>query len=413
MRVGRGIVCMWKNMNRQLSIRLRVTLLVSLLLLGITLLFTGFSIASGRRHFAAEPLRSSMVQLVEPILLEINEPEISFTPSVEAQPLQSAQMQAMTVAVTAVEAAQRSFGVEQIVALCLINLLGIGMTYIILGRALRPLTRLSQEIEHIHEDNMQTVLPEVITRDEIGSLTHSFNAMLARLRRALEGQRHFAANAAHELKTPLTVMKSSLQVLALEGESASREEYQETTALCTETVEQMIGMVDDLLRIGSVQAELSTTVDVNELVTQVLETRAAAVAQKQLRVVRDDAPCRMRSKPSLLSCIIDNLISNAIKYNDTGGLLSVRLYTEDDALHLHVADTGIGIPAEALPDIFTSFYRVDPSRSKEVAGNGLGLAIVKAAVEDLGGSIHVESRPGEGTVFCVCLPLESVVTAVV
>ncbi len=399
---------MLRNMNRTLSIRLRVTLLVSLLLLGITLLFAVFSIASGRRNFAAEPLRTSMAKMIEPILSENNNqnPDIQFFGGTWSPVADPEQGMALTVAVSTVEQAQRSFGLEQIVALCLINLLGIGMTYIILGRALRPLTLLSQDIEHIHEHNMQTGLKQVDSQDEIGSLTNSFNAMLARLRRSMEGQRHFAANAAHELKTPLTVMKSSLQVLALEGEQADPAEYRETTALCAETVDQMIVLVDDLLRIGSVQAECSTMVDVNALVTQTLETRAEAIAEKNLHVVRDEASCLVRCKQSLLACIVDNLISNAIKYNRKDGLLSVRLFVEQETLHLHVADSGIGIPPESLPDIFDSFYRVDPSRSKEVEGNGLGLAIVKAAVADLGGSVQVESSLGDGTVFCICLPIE-------
>lgn len=398
----------------KLSIRVRITLIVSLLLAVITLIFAGFSIASSKRHFSAVPLSQSLVSSYEPFVAQ----EITLgNLAKEATPAESIEMEitpimppettiyAITAASTVVQSAQKSFGVEQVVALCLINLLGIGLTYLVLGRALRPLTLLSREIENIHEHNMDTLLPLIETKDEIGSLTHSFNAMLGRLRQSFAVQKNFAANAAHELRTPLTIMKSSLQLLELE-EEPSTEDYRDTTTVCTETVEQMIALVNDLLRISSAQAEESSQVVLPVLVEQATTRQLEAIEARGLHLTLDCPALTLHTNATLLGCILDNLISNAVKYNKPDGEITLTARQEEEAFCLCVADTGLGIPDEALPYIFESFYRVDPSRSKEIEGNGLGLPIVKAAVEHLGGSIEVESCAGEGSSFLVRLPLQ-------
>ena len=389
--------------NKGISLRLRITLLVSLLLLVLNGVLVGYSVYSGGQYFT----QATMALKVE--MSAIN-PSAEGT---EAQTIQRWQevpleMQVVStepaaVAISTLQEANTGFRQEILLAFLLVDIVGILLTYFVAGRALRPLTKLSAKMAQMDENNWNWAMTEPDTHDEIGQVSESFRHLMERLQESFQAQKHFAANAAHELKTPLAVMKSAIQVLHLE-EKPSAEEYEETLQLCLETTEQLSQMVEELLVISNPKEEAKEEISLKKMTEEIFQKYAAQIQEKDLVVWQQIQQDTWYTHPVLMRFLLENLLSNAVKYNQQGGSIRLTAEIKENQLHLEVADTGIGISPEHLPHIFTCFYRSDPSRNKEIAGNGLGLSIVKTAVEKMQGEITVESQEGKGTCFHVTLP---------
>lgn len=389
--------------NKGISLRLRITLLVSLLLLVLNGVLVGYSVYSGGRYFT----QATMALKVE--MSAIN-PSAEGT---EAQTIQRWQevpleMQAVStepaaVAISTLQEANTGFRQEILLAFLFVDIVGILLTYFVAGRALQPLTKLSAKMAQMDENNWNCAMTEPDTHDEIGQVSESFRHLMERLQESFQAQKHFAANAAHELKTPLAVMKSAIQVLHLE-EKPSAEEYEETLQLCLETTEQLSQMVEELLVISNPKEEAKEEISLKKMTEEIFQKYAAQIQEKDLVVWQQIQQDTWYTHPVLMRFLLENLLSNAVKYNQQGGSIRLTAEVKENQLHLEVADTGIGISPEHLPHIFTCFYRADPSRNKEIAGNGLGLSIVKTAVEKMQGEITVESQEGKGTCFHVTLP---------
>lgn len=389
--------------NKGISLRLRITLLVSLLLLVLNGVLVGYSVYSGGQYFT----QATMALKVE--MSAIN-PSAEGT---EAQTIQRWQevpleMQAVStepaaVAISTLQEANTGFRQEILLAFLLVDIVGILLTYFVAGRALQPLTKLSAKMAQMDENNWNWAMTEPDTHDEIGQVSESFRHLMERLQESFQAQKHFAANAAHELKTPLAVMKSAIQVFHLE-EKPSAEEYEETLQLCLETTEQLSQMVEELLVISNPKEEAKEEISLKKMTEEIFQKYAAQIQEKDLVVWQQIQQDTWYTHPVLMRFLLENLLSNAVKYNQQGGSIRLTAEIKENQLHLEVADTGIGISPEHLPHIFTCFYRADPSRNKEFAGNGLGLSIVKTAVEKMQGEITVESQEGKGTCFHVTLP---------
>lgn len=389
--------------NKGISLRLRITLLVSLLLLVLNGVLVGYSVYSSGQYFT----QATMALKVE--MSAIN-PSAEGT---EAQTIQRWQevpleMQAVStepaaVAISTLQEANTGFRQEILLAFLLVDIVGILLTYFVAGRALRPLTKLSAKMAQMDENNWNCAMTEPDTHDEIGQVSESFRHLMERLQESFQAQKHFAANAAHELKTPLAVMKSAIQVFHLE-EKPSAEEYEETLQLCLETTEQLSQMVEELLVISNPKEEAKEEISLKKMTEEIFQKYAAQIQEKDLVVWQQIQQDTWYTHPVLMRFLLENLLSNAVKYNQQGGSIRLTAEIKENQLHLEVADTGIGISPEHLPHIFTCFYRADPSRNKEIAGNGLGLSIVKTAVEKMQGEITVESQEGKGTCFHVTLP---------
>lgn len=389
--------------NKGISLRLRITLLVSLLLLVLNGVLVGYSVYSGGQYFT----QATMALKVE--MSAIN-PSAEGT---EAQTIQRWQevpleMQAVStepaaVAISTLQEANTGFRQEILLAFLFVDIVGILLTYFVAGRALQPLTKLSAKMTQMDENNWNCAMTEPDTHDEIGQVSESFRHLMERLQESFQAQKHFAANAAHELKTPLAVMKSAIQVLHLE-EKPSAEEYEETLQLCLETTEQLSQMVEELLVISNPKEEAKEEISLKKMTEEIFQKYAAQIREKDLVVWQQIQQDTWYTHPVLMRFLLENLLSNAVKYNQQGGSIRLTAEVKENQLHLEVADTGIGISPEHLPHIFTCFYRADPSRNKEIAGNGLGLSIVKTAVEKMRGGITVESQEGKGTCFHVTLP---------
>lgn len=389
--------------NKGISLRLRITLLVSLLLLLLNGVLVGYSVHSGGQYFT----QATMALKVE---MSAIKPSAEGT---EAQTIQRWQevpleMQAVStepaaVAISTLQEANSGFRQEILLACLFVDVVGILLTYFVAGRALRPLTKLSAKMAQMDENNWNCAMTEPDTHDEIGQVSESFRHLMERLQDSFQVKKHFAANAAHELKTPLAVMKSAIQVLHLE-EKPSAEEYEETLELCLETTEQLSQMVEKLLVISNPKEEAKEEISLKKMIEEIFQKYAGQIQEKDLVVWQQVQQDTWYTHPVLMRFLLENLLSNAVKYNRQGGSIRLTAEIKENQLHLEVADTGIGISPEHLPHIFTCFYRADPSRNKEIAGNGLGLSVVKTAVEKMQGEITVVSEEGKGTCFHVTLP---------
>lgn len=286
----------------------------------------------------------------------------------------------------------------------LVLLVCIVATWLVVSRALAPLEEMAATAQRIAAtgDISLSVRPEGTA--EVRRLATSFDHMIERLRRLLDTQRQLLADTSHELRNPLTVIRTDLDLLGLDLDAETR---QEVAAEAQEEAERMSRLVADLLFLSrEEEAAVGTAepVRLDRLAEEVVE-RLKAIASD--RDVRADAttPVTVLGNQDRLRQLVTNLVENAIRYTPAGGHIRVRVLASDGATaRLEVADDGIGIPPEHLPRVFDRFYRVDPARSRATGGTGLGLAIVKHVVDVHGGSVTAESTLGVGSTFIVTLP---------
>lgn len=293
--------------------------------------------------------------------------------------------------------ATRRFSMQGVAVMITAIVLSVAVTYWLAGRLLRPLTMLTSSIRIIDEERLHKRLELPGASGEVRQLMESFNGMMERLEGAFEMQKNFSANAAHELKTPLAVLKISLQVLEMDGKP-DMEDFQEFAQAAKTSLNRLEGTVDALLSLtrGTGERDLNDVAPgpLVELVFSELKARAEAAG---VSLALSGACPPVRGDQTLLYRILFNLIENAVKYNRRGGQVSVTLSRQGSRPWIRVADTGSGMPAEAVCHAFEPFYRADQSRSQKIPGSGLGLAVVKTIVEQYHGEISLSSTEGVGT----------------
>ncbi len=281
----------------------------------------------------------------------------------------------------------------------------------IAGRALEPVDSMITEIREITDGrSLHRRLPVPMERDELGRLAATLNQMWTRLERSFAALRRFTADASHELKTPLTVVRAGVERAITRPDMPP-----ETFAALEETLQEvnrMTELLDALLTLARAdegRAELHREpVDLREILEEAGETGEllAEHAGVGMEIKLPLEPLVVSVDRSRLRQLALNLIENAVKYTPRGGQVSVELGSNDGRAVFTVADTGIGIAPGDLPHVFDRFWRADSARTRtsERAGTGLGLAICKWIAEAHGGTIDVQSRPGRGTTFTVGLP---------
>jgi heavy metal sensor kinase len=284
--------------------------------------------------------------------------------------------------------------------------------YSLVGRTLKPVDRVVDEVEAITDGrSLHRRLEPVDTGDELARLTSTLNAMLERLERSFVALRRFTADASHELKTPLTVLRSGIERAVTHPRTAPEvlEVLDETLA----EVNRMAEMVDSLLMLaradeGRAPLHLEP-LDLRELLGEVAETAGILGEQAEVRVkVRiPPEPVILDGDHARIRQLLMNLLTNAIKYTPAGESVEIDSTMREGEITVSVRDTGIGIAPGDLPHIFDRFWRADQARSRtgQRPGVGLGLAISKWIAEAHGGTISVQSRPGRGTTFLVKLPI--------
>lgn len=275
-------------------------------------------------------------------------------------------------------------------------------------RALAPLQAVTQTALQITraDDLSRRIRYQGPADDEVGQLILAFNQTLGRLENLFNTQRRFIADVGHELRTPLTVIKGNVDLMRRMGCSDD-----ESLESIEDEVDRLTRLVGDLLLLAQAESgKLPLDIHTVELDTLVLE------AMQQMRVLaREKLKMRLADIDQVLVCgdrdrlkqVLVNLIGNAIKYTPPGGEVVVGLGKADNQAQITVSDTGPGIPEEDLPYVFERFYRGEKSRtrSKDGKGFGLGLSIAYWIVRNHGGRIEVDSKLGQGTTFCVWLPL--------
>ena len=304
--------------------------------------------------------------------------------------------------------------------------------YLLAGRATRPLAKMIATTEKLHPSQLSDRLEIRGTGDELDALAKTVNRLLDRIGDYL-GQKHdFLANAAHELRTPLAAIRSSVEV-ALGGDR-SVIEYQELLGEVIDECSSLELLVNQLLILAETDADrlkiFSDRVALDRLVANAVEMFRGVAEFKGLRLRAAPFPAVVvAGNRNSLRQVVNNLLDNAIKYTGerfvtshggtsddplTAGEIVVVLEHDEEhrQAHIRISDNGVGISAEHLPQIFERFYRVDKARTREGAGgSGLGLSICRAIIDAHSGTIDVESTPGEGTVFTITLPLAPVLSS--
>ena len=284
--------------------------------------------------------------------------------------------------------------------------IGGGVTYFISGHALRPIREFSDKIEEVQAQNLAASRIEENKVKELNQLSVSYNKMLERLSDAFEIQRQFTANAAHELRTPLSLMQVQLDLYNSTRHPDNDADTLQTIKMVTEQNGRLSKMVKTLLDMSELQTVgQDDKIMVDALVDEVLADLDPLAQEKNIKLTGKCKNITMVGSDILIYRMVYNLVENAIKYNHSGGQVTVTAYRKEKHVYLSVEDTGNGIPEELRERVFEPFFRVDKSRSRELGGVGLGLALVREIVRVHDGSITVRSNPSGGTVFDVILPL--------
>lgn len=281
--------------------------------------------------------------------------------------------------------------------------------YVLLGLGLRPLENLSRTLGFIGPRNLQSRLDTNNLPADLRGVAEAVNGLLVRLDNAFERERRFSADAAHELSTPLSVLKANLQSALL----SRRDPTDEPTRLreLLEDVERLERLAESLLTISEAESEAVASEEERENlpVQSLLESlrqqfeEEAAVHEVSI-AVENDREAVAYVDPLAFERVVINLLENAIRHNRIGGKIWLSAVQHENVCEIRVADDGPGIPEEDVPHLFERFFRVDKSRSRERGGTGLGLAIAKALCESQEGRLNYEPRKGGGSVFIVRVP---------
>jgi len=284
-----------------------------------------------------------------------------------------------------------------------------------IGKGLAPLQTLAEQAALVSTQNWELRVPaEVEKVSEIEPVVRAMRDTLGRLQRSFVQQRDFLSNAAHELKTPVAVLKSTLQSLLQRPRTS--DEYRTGLNQSLEDTERLERLLQWMLRLaraeqwahGALRRNLEL-VDLNSTCEEAIE-RIRNLAHSRRNDIRlsTNGPMPFRADPEDLRLVWTNLLENAVRYSPEGSTIEVAVTRDKPGTaRLTFKDSGVGISAEELPHIFERFYRGDPSRTRATGGFGLGLPMAKALIEAYGGTIAAESTPGKGTCMTVQLPLHT------
>ena len=311
-----------------------------------------------------------------------------------------------------IQETKEDFLLRSVIATTIIILLSSVCTYFLTKKTLTPLQKLTSEGSQIQAQNLSTQLAVPNSKDEIAQLTSSFNEMLARLDNAFSTQKQFSANAAHELRTPLAVLQTNLEVFEKKQEPEMVEYRQLFTMIKEQTarLSQLVGTLLDMTNLKSVPRTDQVTLE--ELVDEVFCDLDPVAEKAGISIhfndsANQDSHTDVTGSYVLLYRAVYNLVENAIKYNRPHGSVSVSVKQENGQAMVLVTDTGIGISPENQKKIFDPFFRVDKSRSRAMGGAGLGLALVDSIAREHGGSVKVLESNEKGSIIALMLPVSS------
>lgn len=326
-----------------------------------------------------------------------------------------------------IQETKEDFLLRSVIATTIIILLSSVCTYFLTKKTLTPLQKLTSEVSQIQAQNLSTQLAVPNSKDEIAQLTSSFNEMLARLDNAFSTQKQFSTNAAHELRTPLAVLQTNLEVFEKKQEPEMVEYQQLFTMIKEQTarLSQLVGTLLDMTNLKSVPR--TDHVSLEELVDEVFCDLDPVAEKAGISIHFDDSSSQdwhtdvhtpdasalnnnirnITGSYVLLYRAVYNLVENAIKYNRPNGSVTVSVKEKNGQAMILVKDTGIGISPENQKKIFDPFFRVDKSRSRAMGGAGLGLALVDSIAKEHGGTVNVLESSETGSTIALMLPVDN------
>jgi len=301
----------------------------------------------------------------------------------------------------------------QILKRTALELTGFGIVILFFGlaggwwissHAIQPVQAISATAAKISAGDLSQRINAAGTESELGQLAVTLNSTFARLESAFDQQKQFASDAAHELRTPVSVILTQTQT-ALNRERDAKE-YKETIEACERAAQRMKKLIGSLLELARLEAGQEQfkrlRFDCAKTVSDCVDLVRPLALERHIKIFTQLSPLEIEGDSERFAQAVTNLLSNAIQYNHDGGEVKISLSHENNMAVLSVSDTGQGIAAKDLPRVFERFYRADKSRS---SGNtGLGLAISRAIVSAHGGTIDVASQENAGTTFTVRLP---------
>ncbi len=278
------------------------------------------------------------------------------------------------------------------------------------GRSIKPVSTIIETSSKITKDNLQTRIPLPYNKDELYRLSENINHLLDRIENTIEREKQFTSDASHELRTPLAVIKGTMEVLI--RKPRSQEEYESKINFCISEVNRLNHMVDQLLLLARFENQKQNikkeSIYLNAIILDSLTRFSNKIDSKKIKVkTLFTQDYYLLSDNYLVSIIISNLISNAIKYTNNNGEVSISLVIQKNTIDFIIKDNGVGISPNDLDKIFSSFYRSDVSNHPEIKGTGLGLSIVKRLCDLLKIDISVKSTLDIGTEVKLSFPLEN------
>lgn len=378
-------------MLKKMPIRLRLTSMMVILLticcVGLTLILNFSAGIMATKIDAVALLPAQEVGEVERAIGTSQLPStmIASTPSVEAQK------------------AKMDFQYESVFYLFLVIVGGGVLTYYVSGKVLNPLDTLNSQIKNRTVHNLSETMDIPPTNDEIAELTQSFNEMTDKLNEAFVMQSRFSANAAHELRTPLAVLRTKVDVFKKKKEH-SIEDYDALITVFEKQTLRLSDLVFTLLEMTNMNDEFENEpICVKNLLEEIVSELSHIADEKRvtLNLACDEGV--VNGNIDLLFRAFYNIVENSIKYNVDGGYVFINATSENNQLKVEIKDTGIGIPDDVKKTIFEPFYRVDSSRSRELGGVGLGLTIVQSIINKHRGEIVVSNNENGGTCITITL----------
>lgn len=305
---------------------------------------------------------------------------------------------------TTAAAAKQSFRTESLVAMLAIVAGGGALTYFVAGHALKPLKTLSAQMQKTTTENLTERVHVSAAKDEVSGLAQSFNEMTGHLNEAFLAQARFSASAAHELRTPLAVVQTKLDVFRKKSDRPV-EAYDALLASVENQVQRLSGVVSSLLELTNLrETDCSEIVPLHVLLQEAAEELVPFAQANSISLRLRETPMHVNGNSSLLYRAFCNLIENAIRYNRPHGVVEISATRCGTSAIVTISDSGAGIPDAKKALVFEPFYCVDKSRSRQSGGSGLGLSIVKTIVAKHQGHIAVRDNDGGGTVMEVDLP---------
>ena len=375
---------------KKLSLQWRITLM-TVFLIGATCIFMNVLIGYSGRHYMDSI--GSYITGCEDTSGE--EPDFF-------DPERAKLEQELTIVVNG---AQTSFVSTNWYITAAVTLLGGVLAYFLSGHALKPLRTFTSQIEKVQPNNLTDMKITEEVLPEFRQFSRSFNQMLDRLDEGFSAQRQFTGNAAHELRTPLSLMQAQLELFSAEHSDMLPETAEFLRLLCEQT-ERMTQMTKTLLEMSELRTvPCDDRIELGAMIEEIFADLAPLADRKGISL-ESAGDGVMLGSDALIYRMLFNLTENSIRYNQPNGNVRITVTDEDNQLVIRVADTGCGIPTKYRESIFQPFFRVDKSRSRENGGVGLGLSLVWEIVTLHGGEIRVEESSEKGTTMAVKFPTD-------